>query len=146
MADHYWRENGRVVVSPTYESWRKMKARCTNKSSNRYYRYGARGITYDPRWNSFQAFLADMGERPAGKTLDRIDNDKAYCKVNCKWSTATEQRRNRSDSKLDAAKVARIRELAAAGIRGHAIDRLMGVARGASGKILRGESWTDVAC
>ena len=63
-------------ASPTYRSWKSMKWRCANTAPKDWKHYGARGIAVCPRWaSSFEAFLADMGERPAGKTLDRIDND-----------------------------------------------------------------------
>ena len=69
----------------TYDSWVAMKQRCTNEKSNRYGDYGARGISYDPRWESFENFYADMGERPDGTTLDRIDVNRNYNKENCRW-------------------------------------------------------------
>lgn len=79
----------------TYSSWVSMKTRCSNPNSDRFAEYGARGITYDPRWESFETFLADMGERPKGTTLDRIDGTKGYSRGNCRWATPTEQTRNR---------------------------------------------------
>lgn len=88
-------------ASRTYKSWRLMLSRCYNKNSNRYYRYGGRGITVCDRWrNSFAAFLEDMGERPERLTLDRKDNNGPYCKDNCRWATLLEQSRNKSSSKM----------------------------------------------
>ena len=80
---------------PTYQSWRSLRNRCNNKNTWNYARYGGAGIKYDPAWNSYEAFLEDMGERPEGMTLDRIDNSKNYCKDNCRWATAAEQQANR---------------------------------------------------
>ena len=72
-----------------------MRERCDNPNSRQYRWYGARGITYDPRWNDYKTFLADMGERPLGTTLDRKNNDQPYCKDNCQWSTDEIQQANR---------------------------------------------------
>jgi len=71
-----------------------MKQRCDNPSTNGYENYGGRGITYCKRWESFENFLDDMGERPKGKTLDRIDVNDNYEPDNCRWATAKEQAAN----------------------------------------------------
>lgn len=81
---------------PEYSSWHAMKTRCDNPTHNAYPRYGGRGITYDPRWDDFQNFIDDMGLKPDPKMeLDQIDNEKNYCKENCRWTTRKEQTRNR---------------------------------------------------
>ena len=73
-----------------------MKTRCTNPKSDGWKYYGERGISVCDRWlHSFESFLADMGERPEGMTLDRIDNDCNYEPDNCRWTTPVEQVRNR---------------------------------------------------
>ncbi len=72
-----------------------MKARCLNKNADRYKYYGARGITMCRRWLKFENFYADMGSRPYGKSLDRINNNKGYSPANCRWATHTVQMRNR---------------------------------------------------
>lgn len=81
--------------TPTYNSWNSMKQRCGNPKNSDYQIYGGRGIRVCLEWESFEAFLSDMGERPEGKTLDRIDPDGNYCPGNCRWSTPLEQRHNR---------------------------------------------------
>ena len=82
------------VGSATYESWQAMKNRCLNTNQPEYSRYGGAGIAIDLAWMDFANFIADMGERPQGKTLDRLDNAKGYAKDNCRWATAAEQNRN----------------------------------------------------
>ena len=84
--------------SITYSSWLNMKSRCCNPKNPHFHNYGGRGITVCQKWlDSFENFLADMGERPRGKTLDRINNELGYHKDNCKWSTPKEQSLNTRD-------------------------------------------------
>jgi hypothetical protein len=72
-----------------------MKQRCTNPKSPSYKNYGGRGIAVCARWVTFVNFLEDMGERPEGLQLDRIDNDGDYTPENCRWVTREEQRTNK---------------------------------------------------
>ncbi len=90
-----------MVYSKEYEAWSSMVKRCTNPKSERYPRYGGRGITVCEKWRSFIGFFEDMGKMPTPRhQIDRRDNDGNYNKENCKWSTPEEQRLNRSDSRL----------------------------------------------
>lgn len=90
-----WRTHG-MRSTDTYSSWRSMKYRCMNSSSKDYHRYGGAGITVSREWiDSFEIFLAHMGERPKGTSLDRIDGSKGYIPGNCRWGTAKQQNRNK---------------------------------------------------
>lgn len=80
----------------SYNSWYGMKRRCSCPTQTGYERYGGRGITYDSKWETFEGFYEDMGERPGPNyDLDRIDNNGNYCKENCRWVTHAENCKNR---------------------------------------------------
>ena len=84
-----------ALQSGAYSSWKAMRGRVLSKKHENYHQYGGRGITIDASWESFNKFYTDMGDRPEGKTLDRIDTNGNYEKGNCKWSTLREQALNR---------------------------------------------------
>ena len=92
--------SGRTAMSPTYASWAAMKARCISPVATDYSQYGGRGITVCERWMQFPAFLEDMGLRPDGTSIDRIDNSKGYYKENCRWAIRKQQQRNMRSNRM----------------------------------------------
>ena len=83
----------------TYSTWSSMKDRCLNEKSKSFLFYGGKGITVCKEWaNSFEQFYKDMGEKPKGTSIDRINNELGYFKENCRWATHSEQQRNKQNS------------------------------------------------
>jgi len=148
--------------SPEWRVWRAMRQRCQDPSCTAYKDYGGRGISVCERWdNSFEAFLADMGPRPAGMQIDRTNNDGNYEPSNCRWVTCKENSNNRRKAKkstkpalagedhptakLTWAQVHAIRSLSAAGGLSHAeIGRRFGVKNSSVWKIVNGRTWKHV--
>lgn len=91
-----------MTKTPEHNTWLRIIQRCHNPNDNSYWLYGARGIHVCNEWReNFMVFFSDMGKRPSAEySLDRIDNEKGYCKENCRWATQHEQSRNRRDTFL----------------------------------------------
>ena len=97
--DHYSYKHGGASRTKgrdrIYSVWVAMRQRCNDVNDQQYNDYGGRGIKVSEEWNDFAVFLKDMGERPEGMQLDRINNNKGYCKENCRWTDIKTQANNR---------------------------------------------------
>jgi hypothetical protein len=89
---------------PLYKAWQGMHQRCKNKTNREFHLYGGRGISVCERWDSFANFLNDVGERPSGMSLDRIDTNGNYEPDNCRWASWTQQNRNRRNNRFLSAR------------------------------------------
>jgi general stress protein YciG len=105
MSRHYGvaERGNRLSRTPEYRIWRRMLDRCSNPKDRSYRNYGGRGIQVCERWLTFENFLADMGSRPPGLSIDRMDNDGGYSPENCRWATREQQMNNtRATRHIDA--------------------------------------------
>jgi len=131
-------------MSPTYRTWRAMITRCTNQKHVHYARYGGRGVTVCERWMNFDNFLEDMGERPVGRTIDRINSNlliDGYSKANCRWATATEQ--NRNSSKLTQDLVQEIHGRCEHGELQRSVAIRLGVSVSTIRNVRKGRTWGE---
>lgn len=113
---------------PLYRTWSMMRNRCNNPSAERYADYGGRGVTVCGRWDSFDQFLADMGEKPTQRhTLDRVDNDGPYSPENCRWSTPEEQGDNRRCFEVGGERLTRAQACKKLGVTEEQVRALVGM-------------------
>lgn len=121
-----------------------MFTRCRNPNHEAHYRYGGAGIDVCERWESFENFLMDMGERPAGTSIDRIDNARGYEPDNCRWATKLEQSRNRRTTKITEAMALEVLGRLEHGERVCSVARRMGLHSSAVTKIKLGQRWSEL--
>lgn len=134
----------RSVSHPLYPTWTNMIRRCHAPNASRYERYGGRGIKVCKRWReSFAAFVSDMGARPEGCQIDRIDNDGDYEPSNCHWASVRSNVRNSTKTKLTECQVREIRENAEMATPAQLAEQYS-VSRSAIYSILRNENWKDI--
>lgn len=130
--------------TPTYRSWLAMRTRCNNAGRDNADRYTERGVVVCDRWNSFENFLADMGERPEGKTLDRWPNHAGnYEPGNCRWATPREQARNTRRNKLTLETATQVAILRLQGEQCKVIAEKFGISESLPREIVKGRSWPD---
>lgn len=130
----------RVKGTPTHNTWHLMLQRCNNPNATDYESYGGRGITVCGEWHSYERFLADVGQRPAGMTLDRIDNNGHYEPGNCRWANWVQQNRNSRNTKLTLTDVEWLRANRYV-ITGKAMAAALGVSRAQVSRVLNGKRW-----
>jgi hypothetical protein len=159
----------RHLAQPEYYAWNAMKQRCSNPRNASFKNYGGRGISVCARWaESFEAFIADMGPRPKGLTIDRLNNDGNYEPSNCRWATREQQIANsrkatgvrhgtktspywerakgeqQAQAVLTAPQVLEIRLRAARGERPTAIARAFGVTSQNVNAIAKRKTWKHI--
>jgi len=139
---------GLMMDIPEYKSWMSMRGRCLVKSNGAFNRYGGRGISICDEWlNSFEQFCKDMGPRPKGMSIERINNDGDYEPGNCKWATITEQNRNRRSNKLTLYQARVIRWILRTGaFTQEQLGQMFGVSRELVRDIGNGRTWKDNKC
>ena len=134
--------NGKQAPSPEYLSWYAMKQRCLNPKHMNYPRYGGRGITIDPRWMRFENFYADMGDRPAGHTIERKNNNGPYTKANCQWAVQTTQVRNSTAVVITKAIADQIRaDYLVGNISQRRLAQKYSISQATISNVLLGRSW-----
>lgn len=120
-----------------------MHQRCINPKNASYRYYGARGITVCDRWSLLTVFIEDMGLRPEGMTLDRLDNEAGYSPENCRWSLELDQQRNRRNVKCTIEIARRIRSGEFDGLQNKEIAAMFGFDRSAVSRIKNMKAWPD---
>lgn len=139
------RKNHGLGGTPTYRTWYSMIDRCINPANASFKHYGAKGVTVCERWLDIANFVADMGLRPSGMTIDRIERSGNYEPNNCKWATELEQQRNRGGVKCTVELAADIRSAVAAGEQQKDVAARLGMSRSNVSRIATRDTWRDDA-
>jgi hypothetical protein len=128
-----------------YASWYTMHSRCSDPRHDAWRWYGGRGIAVCERWSSIENFIADMGPRPDGTSIDRIDSNGNYEPGNCRWATRDEQQLNRRHIKCSHSMAQSIRQAYAYGLKQAKIAALYGLSPAKVSQIVRNVSWVRQA-
>ena len=132
------RRNTGLANTPTHRAWVAMRQRCLNKNHPQYKDYGGRGITISATWNDFSVFLNDMGVKPIGMSLERLNNNLGYSKDNCCWASRQTQQRNTRYTKLSITWAILIRQ---SRIPTNQLAKIIGVSRSLIWLVRKGRVW-----
>lgn len=132
------------AMGKAYKAWCGLKDRCHNPSNQWWSRYGGRGIKVSEEFQEFSVFLDHVGLPPSPKhTIDRIDNDGDYCRGNVRWSTVSEQNRNKRNPGLPPVKILKhrveIKQLSSQGLSSRRIASMLGISKSLTHRIIRGD-------
>ena len=133
-----------LTDTPTYKVWQAMHQRCSNENCASYSDYGGRGIAVCPEWQAFENFVRDMGMKPPGATIDRIDNSRGYEKANCRWSSPDLQNQNRRSSRLNPDLVREVRRRIASGERTRSVARSLDIPESTISMVANRHTWKNI--
>lgn len=127
--------------TPTYRSWYSMIDRCLNPANPSWPHYGGKGVSVCERWLEIDNFVADMGIRPDGTSIDRLDNAKGYEPGNCRWASELDQQRHRGNVKCSVELASKVRQAKASGQTNKEIAAWAGLDPSGISRIVCGKTW-----